>query len=176
MRVFVAAALLLASAGCVVPITIFGALQPYYSAGDFRREYADKTHALGAVGCLDLAPAIRDVSGTVIMDFRAGNRCGDTVTVDLTQLHVYSTKGDGERVPASLVDPNGEIRPLPLPARGQAFEPIALRGVPPERGSATELCLDFSSIAPARPTETAHATLCFVHTEDRWLAAPGSRS
>ena len=162
----------------MVPITIFGAIQPYYAAGDFRHDYPDKTHALGAVGCLELAPAIRDASGTLILDFRAGNRCGDTVTVDLTQLHIYSTKSDGERVPASLVDPNGEIRPLPLPGRGQAFEPIALRGVPREAGSVTELCLDFSALAPApaRPAETTHATLCFVHAEDRWLAAPGSRS
>ncbi len=176
MRVVALSTLLFGSSACVVPITVLGGLQPYYSPGDLVREYPDKTHAFGTMGCLDLAPALRESSGTTILDFRMGNRCGDAVTVDLRQMHLYSRQGGEERIPVSLVDPNGEIRPLSLRGRGRAFEPIALRGVSSVPGTVNELCLNLAAIVSAEQGAADCTTLCFVHPEDRWLAASGGRS
>jgi hypothetical protein len=163
----------LGAAGCVLPVGILAGIQPYYSHGDFERAYPDKIHALATVGCIDVAPSLREASGAVVLDFRMGNRCGDAAVVDLTKLRLYAVTVNGDRTPRSLVDPNDEIRPLPLPGRGQAFEPIAIRDALRDP-SPEQLCIDVSAIAPA--TKTAVPQLCFTKRGERWIAASGGPS
>jgi hypothetical protein len=102
-----------------------------------------------------------------------GNRCGDAAVVDLTKLRLYAVTVNVDRTPRSLVDPNDEIRPLPLPGRGQAFEPIAIRDALRDP-SPEQLCIDVSAIAPA--TKTAVPQLCFTKRGERWIAASGGPS
>jgi hypothetical protein len=168
--VAIVALVALGGGGCVLPVGVLAGFQPYYSHGDFEKAYADKTHALATVGCVDVAPSLREAAGALVLDFRMGNRCGDAVVVDLTQLRLYAVSVGGERAPRSLVDPNEEIRPLPLPGRGQAFEPIAVR----EPGSPEQLCIDVSAIAP--PTRATLPQLCFTKRGERWVAVSGGAS
>jgi len=156
--------------GCIAPITVMGALEPYYSKGDLAKNYGDRAHALASVGCIEVAPSVREADGEVIVDMRMGNRCGDAVSVDLTKLAITASVEESSETSSCVVsDPNGEIRPLPLPGRGRAFEPLALDKPYWVKAHPTaRLCLDVSSIA-AHDGEVP--PLCFSRREARWFAA-----
>ena len=164
-------AVLVGAPACVLPIALLGGIQPYYSRGDFGRSYGDRAHVLSVVGCIEIAPAVREAGETTVVDMRLGNACGDAVTVDLTRLEVTTISEVGEHTARVVSDPNEEIRPLPLPGRGQALEPPALRGSDKALGRVVGLCLDVSAIAPH---EGAVASVCFSKEEGRWLGRSGS--
>jgi hypothetical protein len=164
------ALLCLAASGCILPVGLFGAFQSYYSEGDFAKTYSDRAHALAGVGCIEVAPDVREMDDRLVIDMRMGNACGDAVPIDLTQLRITTVTRTGERTTRVVYDPNEEIRPIPLPARGQAFEPLALRPIPKTASEALPpvgVCVDLSSMAPHKGDV---APICFRKQDDRWLA------
>jgi hypothetical protein len=109
------AALLLAVAGCL----------PVYEAGTL-------PVAARAIGCLDagLVTTTRpEATGPVVVVY-FGNRCDHRVEVDLSRLRVVASSVDGRTVALEVYDPDREIGPRRLDARGLGGEWLEFHGLP----------------------------------------------
>jgi hypothetical protein len=164
----------LEATGCHLAVTgAMGAIQGYYSAGEFAREYGGRTHAVTRVGCIDVAASLRRYGlddARVVLDLRMGNRCGDAVTVDASRIRVFAVPVDGPRTPASLFDPKDELHARAMGGRVAAFEPVLVHGITGKDG----LCLDVSDLSVHE--EEAASLLCFARRDDQWVVTPGGQS
>lgn len=107
------------------------------------------------VDCLDVVVARRpDYDGSVVLQYRFGNRCNRPVQVDLQQVAVAARLDDGREVELSPYDPQLELRPVRLAGRDTGGEAIAY----PTQRPTTQVCVDAASIAHARPARW----LCFA--------------
>ena len=168
------ALVVLGATGCHLAVTgAMGAIQGYYSAGDFVRDYAGRTHAVTRVGCIDVAASLRRYGSDdsrIVLDLRMGNRCGDAVTVDASRVRVFAVAPDGPRTPASLYDPKDELHARAMGGRVAAFEPVLVHGLAGKDG----LCLDVSELS-AHDGEAA-SLLCFAQRDDQWVVPRGGQS
>ncbi|HUJ61054.1 MAG TPA: hypothetical protein VLX92_21270 [Kofleriaceae bacterium] len=95
---------------------------PVYGGGGF-----PTLHGVPAtVGCVDvvLARGSDAAAKGPVVDYVFGNRCNHTVVVDFTALRVRGHDASGNELALVPYDPQHELRPLPLPARGVGHEMI----------------------------------------------------
>ena len=141
------AVLLSALAGC-------GGYRPgaLIHGGGSEAELADQRVT---VDCLDVAVARRpDYDGSVVLQYRFGNRCNQPVQVDLQRVAVAARLDDGREVELSPHDPQLELQPVQLAGRHTGGEAIAY----PTQRPTTQVCVDAASIVHAQPARW----LCFA--------------
>ena len=119
----------LASLGlCGCHMLLIGMFAPSsYSPGTLGTGLARSSHAVTAIGHVDVAVDLVSESGRTVLEWRMGNGGDDAVQTDLSTLRVTARGEDGLRTRVALVDPNKEIGPMPLAARRAALERIALK-------------------------------------------------
>ncbi len=128
------------------------------------------------IGCLDVAisvtgdAAVPDLDPVVTIKF--GNRCDRRLDVDLGALVVRATYGGAGGHRLAAYDPRGEIRRLPLDARGQGVERIEYQTPPGVLGPPRRLCIEVAAIAPGERWPGL-APICFTSDGERLLPEDG---
>ena len=113
------------------------------------------------VGCLDISVDRRaDMDDKVVVNYQFGNRCNESVVVDLVRVPVTGRTTMGDEVTLAAFDPKTELIALKLGARQAGGEAIAYPY--PTAHALTQICVDAAAIyAGARE----HRWLCFGSKE-----------
>lgn len=131
-----------------------------YRAGSFEMSGEPFLGERTTAGCLDLAVEVaRDAVATgPVVQYQFGNRCDRVATIDLAGVRVTGRTSSGEEVAMVAYDPYGQIRPLPLDARGSGRERIEYRTTRDFSGDVVAVCVAIGSIggdgAPRAPLDT----------------------
>jgi hypothetical protein len=124
------------------------------------------------VGCLDISVHRRaDFDGKAVLDYQFGNRCDESVLVDLVRVPVVGRTVAGDEVTLAPFDPGLEMMALRLGARQAGGEAIAY---PYPAQPLAQICSDVAAIyadatekrwvcfasmyTPAPPTTIAEVT------------------
>jgi hypothetical protein len=131
-----------------------------YRAGSFETSGGPFLGERTTAGCLDLAVEVaRDAVATgPVVQYQFGNRCDRVTTIDLGGVRVTGRTASGEEVAMVAYDPYGQIRPLPLDARGAGRERIEYRTSRDYSGDVVAVCVAIGSIggdgSPPAPLDT----------------------
>jgi len=122
------------------------------------------------VGCLDISVDRRaDMDDKVVLDYQFGNRCNESVVVDLVRVPVSGRTTTGEEVTLAAFDPKFEIVALRLAARQAGGEALAYSY--PNEQALSQICTDAAAIDPGA---REHRWLCFgSKTEPKPETPPG---
>jgi hypothetical protein len=122
------------------------------------------------LGCVDTAVAVSSDATAVRADpvvrVEFGNRCDRHADIDLGAIEVTATYADGLRQRLHPYDPNGELRRLPIDARGHGYELVEFVAPTGETTFPNQICIDVRSIAPSEGTLPRGAS-CFGQRGDR---------
>lgn len=132
-----------------------------YSPGAVARAGDVDARSVRAVGCLDLAVALRDPAHTgdaALLVVRVGNRCLRSVPFDLRQASIVAHDAEGDTAPLKLVDPRDEIALLHVDAAAQGVEKVRLSAGTWE-GELRRVCVDLSRAVP--DAHAAAPPVCF---------------
>lgn len=99
-----------------------------YRAGSFQTGLTRFPEQRTSRGCLDigLAAAYDSEAEGPVLDVYLGNRCDESVWVDLSALQVNAQLSTGERIFVGLYDPRAELQPALLGGRESVMERIEL--------------------------------------------------
>lgn len=122
------------------------------------------------LGCVDTAVAVTSDPAAVLADpvvrVEFGNRCDRRADIDLGALEITATYVDGLRQRLHPYDPNGELRRLPIDARGHGYEIVEFVAPTGETTAPIGICVDVRSIAPSEGALPLGAS-CFGQRGDR---------
>jgi hypothetical protein len=128
------ALLLCALVGCVAP----------YKPGSFVAPRNDFIGERTTAGCLDIAIHRRaDLPIGPVLAYQFANRCDRETVIDLESVAVVGRNAEGEEVPLTPYDPNGELHPVSLDGRKVGAESLAY----PSNHPISQICVDVSSLA-----------------------------
>jgi hypothetical protein len=99
-----------------------------YRAGSFQSGVQEFPGERTTRGCLDLgfaATSEPEAEGPVI-DLFVGNRCKESVWIDIPALEMTAYLEDGQAIPAGFYDPRDELRPALLGGKQLATERLEL--------------------------------------------------
>jgi hypothetical protein len=123
-----------------------------------------------SLGCVDTAVALNSdptaVPADPVVRVEFGNRCDRHADIDLGALEVTATYPDGLRQRLQPYDPHGELRRLPIDARGHGHELVEFVAPIGETTFPSQVCIDVRSIAPSEGTLPRGAS-CFGQRGDR---------
>jgi hypothetical protein len=133
-----------------------------YRPGSFTMSGEPFVGELTTAGCLDLAVDVgRDpVAAGPVVQYQFGNRCDRAQTIDLGAVHVTGRTRSGEEVAMVAYDPLGEIRPLPLDARGSGRERIEYRTRRDFSGDVVAVCVAIGEVGGSGGEPAPLATTC----------------
>ena len=111
------------------------------------------SHAARTRGCLDVAVVLADderiAPPSAVLDYRFGNRCERSATVDLVRVAAFGVAKDGSRHDLTAFDPQSQIHPLPLEVGSQGSEAIRYDVFKSDTQSERfeKICVDLTRIA-----------------------------
>ena len=112
------------------------------------------------VGCLDISVDRRpDMNGAVVLDYQFGNRCDESVVVDLARVPVIARTRAGDELALEPYDPRLQIRALRLGARQAGSEAIAY----PNTQRLAQVCVDAAALAAGTSEQR---WICFAAQDD----------
>jgi hypothetical protein len=99
-----------------------------YRAGSFRTAVAEFPSERATQGCVDLAlrAAIDPLADGPVVDLYLGNRCKDSVWVDIPKLAMSAYLEDGKEMPVTFYDPRDELRAAVLGGKEQTMVRLEL--------------------------------------------------
>lgn len=133
-----------------------------YHAGSFADRWGPFPGPHVELPCLDLSLALLDrapAAGSVIQ-YSFGNRCRNTIIVDLAAVRVTARSTMGEVVTLRPSDPRNEIRPSALDGLLSGREQILYQATNPVTPIA--ICIDASALDRSSPAQLAPICLATV--------------
>lgn len=119
-----------------------------YRAGSFRSPGADFPSERTTQGCVDVAirASLDPQADGPVVDLYLGNRCSDSVWVDIPALAMTVSQADGELLPVTIYDPRDELKSTLLGGKEQTM--VRLELVAPE--TSLRVCAQLDKFARAR--------------------------
>jgi hypothetical protein len=151
---------------CGCHMLLIGMFAPStYSPGTVGAGLAPSSHAVTAIGHVDVAVGLVKEERRTVLEWRMGNGDDSPVQTDLSALRVTARGEDGVEARVPLVDPNKEIGPMPLAPRRAALERIALKLPDGTR----KVCVSMAGVVQG----AAAPSPCFTLDGD-WLVEAGA--
>jgi len=116
-----------------------------YKAGSFETQPGHAfPEAKTSYGCLDIGmrAGVDSHAEGPVLDIYLGNRCPESVWVDMPALEATAYLEDGQSFPCGLYDPRSELKVALLGGKELAFERIELEA--PEES--IRICVDLSHL------------------------------
>jgi hypothetical protein len=134
-------------------LALLGACGPApYAARGVLQEHDIDARSFRAIGCLDLAFAVRppsDPSDAALLVARFGNRCLRPTAFDLGSAVITGYDAGGNAHLLRLVDPRDEIRLFHIDAGTRGVEKVRITGVDVPLQS---ICLDVTRVVQSAPS------------------------